>query len=174
MIPEWIHCTVLHAIGADADDPDVRDNIERLVADVTARVADVDPFTLTFGRPDITPVAIEACGWPGRPHRVLVEHVMGAHRSIWGDEHRLAPSRYPHASLAYGGKGAKGLDQSALKAELSDNDGPHTMTMTVDRLHLVAQRHDGEQITWQSLAEVPLKGVDLDDDAFIDNLLGVD
>ncbi|MCX4406137.1 MULTISPECIES: hypothetical protein [unclassified Streptomyces] len=45
------------------------------------------------------------------------------------------------------------------------------MTMTVDRLHLVAQHHDGTRITWQSLAEVPLKGVDLDDEAFIDSLL---
>lgn len=67
---------------------------------MTARVADVDPFTLTFGRPNIHP-----CG----------------HRSR--------------------------------------------------RLARLAQHHDGTRITWQSLAEVPLKGVDLDDEAFIDSLL---
>ncbi|MCX4406136.1 MULTISPECIES: hypothetical protein [unclassified Streptomyces] len=83
---------------------------------MTARVADVDPFTLTFGRPNITPVAIEAVGSPDRPHGMLVEHVMGAHRAIWGDAHTLAPSRYPYASLAYTGKGAENLDQSALEA----------------------------------------------------------
>jgi hypothetical protein len=175
VIPDWIHCTVLHAIGADADfDPNVRNNIQRLVDDVTTRVADVDPFTLTFGRPNLTPVAIEAVGSPGRPHEMLVEHVMGAHRAIWGDAHTLAPSRYPHASLAYAGKGAEDLDQRALEAELSGIGDPDPMTMTVDRLHLVAQYHDGARITWQSLAEVPLKGVDLDDEAFIDSLLGAE
>ncbi|MFJ8062986.1 hypothetical protein [Streptomyces sp. NPDC096142] len=43
--------------------------------------------------------------------------------------------------------------------------------VTVGRLHLMAQYHDGTRITWQSLAEAPLKGVDLDDEAFIDSLL---
>lgn len=173
--PDWIHCTVLHAIGADADfDPTVRDNIPRLVDDVTARVADVDPFTLTFGRPEISPVAIEARAWPGDPHGMLVEHVMGAHQAIWGDAYPLAPSRSPHASLAYAGEDAEVLDQSVLEAELAIIDSSHTMTMTVDRLHLVAQSHDGARITWFSLAEVPLKGVDLDLEAFLDSLEDVE
>ncbi|MFE0805285.1 hypothetical protein [Streptomyces sp. NPDC058812] len=38
----------------------------------------------------------------------------------------------------------------------------------MDRLHLVAQQHDGARITWQSLAQVSLKGVD--GEAFLDSL----
>lgn len=163
VIPEWMHCTVLHAIGADVDtDPAVGAGIDLLVADVTRRVAAVEPFTLTFGRPDIGQVAIEAPGWPGRPHRTLAEHVMAAHRELWGDAHRLSPSRFPHMSLAYAGKGADAIDSHGLKAQLSDIQGAQTADVYVDRLHLVAQSHDGATITWQPLAEVPLKGVTLD------------
>ncbi|MGW3426246.1 hypothetical protein [Streptomyces phaeochromogenes] len=61
VIPDGIQGTVLHAIGADADfDPNVRNNIQRLVDDVTARVTDVDLFALAFGRPNIIL-------WPSQP-----------------------------------------------------------------------------------------------------------
>ena len=59
VVSRRIHCTVLQAIGADADSQNVRGNIERLVDDVTARVADAAPFTISFGRPGIGSVALE-------------------------------------------------------------------------------------------------------------------
>ncbi|MFF1680763.1 2'-5' RNA ligase family protein [Streptomyces sp. NPDC058256] len=172
VIPEWMHCTLVHAIGADVDsDPAVSAGVELLVADVTERVKGIEPFTLTFGRPDIGQAAIEAPGWPGRQHRALVGHVMAAHRALWGEAHQLSPSRYPHISLAYAGEGAEEIDVMGLKAQLSDIEGPQTADVYVDRLHLVAQRHDGGSITWQPLAEVRLKGAD--DEAHIDSLLAV-
>jgi hypothetical protein len=116
VIPDWIHCTVLHAIGADADfDPNVRNNIQRLVDDVTTRVADVDPFTLTFGRPNLTPVAIEAVGSPGRPHGMLVEHVMGAHRAIWGTRTRWPPAVSPTPPSRTPGRAQKTLTSARWK-----------------------------------------------------------
>jgi hypothetical protein len=169
VMPEWMHCTLVHAIGADVDsDPAVSAGIELLVADVTERVKDIEPFTMTFGRPSIGQIAIEAPGWPGRQHRALVEHVMAAHRGLWGEAHQLSPSRYPHISLAYAGEGAEDIDVKALKAQLSDIEGALTTDVYVDRLRLVAQRHDSASITWQPLAEVLLKGVD--DEAFMDSL----
>lgn len=169
VIPEWMHCTLVHAIGADVDsDPAVSAGIELLVADVTERVRNIEPFTITFGRPGIERLAIEAAGWPGHQHRTLVEHVMAAHRELWGEAHQLSPSRYPHISLAYAGEGAEDLDVIELKSQLSDIEGSLTTDVYVDRIHLVAQRHDGASITWQPLAEVLLKGVD--DEAFIDSL----
>lgn len=163
VIPEWMHCTLVHAIGADVDsDPSVSAGLELLIADVTERVRHIEPFTMTFGRPDIARSAIEVSGWPGRQHRALVEHVMMAHRALWGEAHQLSPSRYPHISLAYAGEHAEKIDVMALKAQLSDIQGPQTTDVYVDRLHLVAQHHDGANITWQPLAEVPLQGVDLD------------
>jgi hypothetical protein len=160
---------VLHAIGADLDaDPAVRASIELLIDDVAGRVRHIEPFTLTFGRPDIGQVAIEASGWPGRQHQALVEHVMASHSDLWGKAHRLSPSRYPHASLAYGGNRAEEIDTIGLKARLSDIEGPLTTDVYVDRLHLVAQKHDGTRITWEPLGVVPLKGVD--DEAFLDSL----
>ncbi|MEJ1202559.1 MULTISPECIES: hypothetical protein [unclassified Streptomyces] len=73
VVPEWMHCTLVHAIGADADSDPVSGGIGRLVEDV-------EPFTLTLGRPDIGQVAVEAAGWPSRPHQALVEHVVAAHQ----------------------------------------------------------------------------------------------
>ncbi|QKV98234.1 hypothetical protein HUT19_41685 (plasmid) [Streptomyces sp. NA02950] len=170
VIPEWMHCTVLHAIGADVDnDPAVRAGIDLLVDDVTRRVADVEPFTLTFGRPAIARSAIEAPGSPDRPHQTLVEHVMAAHRELWGDAHLLSPSKAPHISLAYGGEDAEGIDPDQLNSQLADIEDDHAVDVYVDRLHLVAQRHDGARITWQPLAEVTLKGVD--DEAFLDSIM---
>ncbi|WND39978.1 hypothetical protein RI578_39460 [Streptomyces sp. BB1-1-1] len=55
-----------------------------------------------------------------------------------------------------------------MKARLSDMEGPQTVDVHVDRLHLVAQQHDGARIAWQSLAQVSLKGVD--DEAFLGSL----
>ncbi|MGK3110565.1 2'-5' RNA ligase family protein [Streptomyces sp. WAC05858] len=159
VVPGRIHCTVLHAIGADVASRDVRDSIKRLVDDVTARVADVEPFTVTFGRAEVGNVAIEACGWPGRPHRILTERVLSAHQAIWSDTYRLSPSRYPHASLAYTGEGAAAVDRAGLKAQLADIEGHHTVSMAVARLHLVAQWHDGAHLMWDPIAEVPLAGV---------------
>lgn len=168
VIPEWMHCTLIHAIGADVDfDPAVDAGIEPLVADVADRVADIEPFTLSFGRPVIKQVAIEALGSPDHLHQTLVDHVLAAHREMWGDAHLLSASPAPHISLAYGGKGAEDIDTADLEAQLSDIEAQPT-DVYVDRLHLVAQRHDGVHITWQSLAEVCLKGVD--DEAFLDSL----
>jgi hypothetical protein len=168
VIPEWMHCTLIHAIGADVDfDPAVSAGVELLVADVARRVADIEPFTLTFGRPVIKPVAIEAPGLPHRPHQTLVDHVLAAHRELWGDAHLLSASPAPHISLAYAGKDAEDIDTNELEAQFSDIEG-QTTEVYVDRLHLVAQRHDGVNITWQPLAEVTLKGVD--DEAFLDSL----
>ncbi|MEU9190319.1 hypothetical protein AB0D14_38535 [Streptomyces sp. NPDC048484] len=63
--------------------------------------------------------------------------------------------RYPTPPL---GEGAEAVDRAGLKAQLADIEGHITVGMAVDRLHLVAQWHDGGHIMWDPVAEVPLAG----------------
>ncbi|MFF3129259.1 2'-5' RNA ligase family protein [Streptomyces sp. NPDC057908] len=93
---EWLHCTLLHAVGLSADDVDV----DALVRDVHAHAQQVEPFTLTFDRPAIAPVAIEISGWPGTPFTRLVDSITQLTQEQ-RTAFRPAASRYPHMSIAY-------------------------------------------------------------------------
>jgi hypothetical protein len=70
-----------------------------------------------------------------------------------------APSRYPHVSVAYASEGAEDIDAVALRAALADIGQPLSATVRADRIHLVEQWHDGTQIMWDPIADVPLAGV---------------
>lgn len=154
---EWMHCTVLHAIGLNAADVD----IEELVAATTRRVREreVEPFTLTFDRPAIGTVGMELSGWPGQPFDDLVDHVTAATtKHAPAGAFRPSASRYPHMATAYTTAGVDHMAATDLRQELAHLDGPVSGTVLVDRLHLVDQVHDGSRITWQPLAQVPLGG----------------
>ncbi|WP_307517433.1 2'-5' RNA ligase family protein [Streptomyces umbrinus] len=149
-----IHCTLLHAVGLSVTDVDM----DALLDDVRAYAQTVQPFTLTFDRPAVGNVAVEISGWPGRVFTEIVE-ALSQSMTRTGAAFKAAPSRYPHATVAYAADGAEDVDATTLKAALADIEHPVSTTVVADRLHLVEQWHDGAHIRWDPIAEVPLAGV---------------
>lgn len=150
---EWLHCTLLHAVGLSADDVDV----DTLVRDVRAHAQQVEPFTLTFDRPAIAPVAIEISGWPGTPFTRLVDSITQLTQEQC-TAFQPAASRYPHMSIAYTGKGSETINPVGLREALASIEEPLSHTVRADRIHLVEQWHDGATIKWEPIASIPLKG----------------
>ncbi|MFJ9250349.1 2'-5' RNA ligase family protein [Streptomyces sp. NPDC101776] len=148
-----LHCTVLHAVGLGAADV----NTDALIEDVADYARTRHPFVLTFDRPAVAAVAVEISGWPGRPFTEIVDAVTQAAIRT-GVPFKPAPSRYPHVSVAYTADGAQDVDPVGLRAELADIEHPVSQTLIVDRLHLVEQWHDGAQLIWDPVAEIPLAG----------------
>lgn len=149
--PDGMHCTLLHAIGAARDDVD----IEELLRDVRSTARTLAPFTLTFDRPAVGALAVEISGWPGAPFNDLVDMVTAATDRA-GATFKPGRSRYPHISLGYTTSRAASLDAVALRAALASIDGPLSTTVRADRIHLVEQWHDGRNIQWNPIAEIPL------------------
>jgi 2'-5' RNA ligase len=149
---EWMHCTLMHAVGLGIDDVDT----DALLEEVGSYARSVEPFLLTFDRPAVGAVAVEISGWPGRPFTEIVDTVTQATARSTEAAFKPAPSRYPHMSLAYTSHGAEDVNAVTLRAALADIDQPLSGTLAVDRLHLVEQWHDGTHITWRPIAEVPL------------------
>ncbi|MFB7532024.1 2'-5' RNA ligase family protein [Streptomyces sp. NPDC056178] len=142
------------AVGLSAADVDV----DALVRDVRAHAQQVEPFTLTFDRPAIAPVAIEISGWSGTPFTRLVDSITQltqGQRTAF----RPAASRYPHMSLAYTkSPGSEAIDPVGLRAALASIEVRLSHTVRADRIHLVEQWHDGATIKWEPIASIPLKG----------------
>ncbi|MGW4551948.1 2'-5' RNA ligase family protein [Streptomyces violaceorubidus] len=153
VLPQWVHCTLLHAVGVGRSAIDT----DALVDQVKQHTQTVTPFTLTFDRPAVGSVAVEISGWPGQAFAELGTAVTEATTGT-GVSFTAARSRYPHISVAYTTAGAEDVDATAVKASLADVAGPLSATVYVDRLHLVEQWHDGAHITWEPLAEVLLTG----------------
>ncbi|MCZ1006781.1 2'-5' RNA ligase family protein [Streptomyces lydicus] len=151
---QGMHCTLLHAVGLAHGDVD----LDGLLTDVGAYAQTVRPFTLTFDRPAVGNVAVEINGWPRSPFAEIVEHLTQA-MTRSGAAFTAAPSRYPHMSLAYTSDGAESIQAVNLKEALAGIDRPLSGTILADRLHLVEQWHDGAQIMWEPITEVPLAGV---------------
>ncbi|MFE5097262.1 hypothetical protein ACFRCI_45005 [Streptomyces sp. NPDC056638] len=59
--------------------------------------------------------------------------------------------------IAYTGHDGRLADRGELKQVLSDIDSG-AVTLTFPALALVSQWHDGRQIVWEHLADVPLTG----------------
>lgn len=146
-----LHCTLLHTVGLPLEGID----LDTLLDGVEAWAQQVQPFTVTFDRPAIGTVALELSGWPGAPFTALVEAVTHSMERT-GTAFKAAPSRYPHISLAYTSEGSDAIESWSLKAALAALDGPLSGTVLADRLHLVEQWHDGTQILWEPIAEIPL------------------
>lgn len=148
---EWLHCTLLHAIGVGADDVD----LEALVEAAAGPLRHVEPFDLVFDRPAIGAVAVELSGWPGAAFDQVAGVVVTATAAA-APGFRPGVSRYPHISVAYTTDGAQTISAVDLKSELAAVEGPVSSTVHVDRVHLVEQEHDGASITWRPIAEVKL------------------
>jgi hypothetical protein len=94
------------------------------------------------------------CG-PRPAARALWQAAADSTTAVLGDRIPVVPAvYYPHMSLAY----AVGhVDHRPMKAWLSDHDIAPLATR-VEKVSLVAQSHDGHDITWRHILDVPLLG----------------
>ncbi|MGY4969560.1 2'-5' RNA ligase family protein [Streptomyces nigrescens] len=148
--PENFHITLLHG-------PPVTEVSEQEVGDMTALVRKgckrIAPFELTLDRPALGSVALECAGRPGAASRPLWQLTADAAAEATGGRFRNLPAaHYPHGSIAYA---VGDVARLPMKVWLSDN-GPGPVTIPVDKISLVVQRHDRHEIVWDHILDVPL------------------
>jgi 2'-5' RNA ligase len=145
--PEDLHITVWH--GAPVSDTDPGD-LDRIVAQVREECQEIPPFTAVVRRPEAWRTAV-VCPVYGPSLRQLWTIV----RDAEAGQPRQGPKRYfPHMSLAYGIAPA---DDHPLRERLYSLNYPE-VTIPVDALTLVSQKHDGHSITWTVDDVIPLGG----------------
>ncbi|MFC6136499.1 MULTISPECIES: 2'-5' RNA ligase family protein [Streptomyces] len=150
---QWLHTTLMHGGPMDEYKPG---EVEAIIERVAEQCASISPFELTYERPAIGNVAVELAAHPGREARRLWEITTNVDAEVTGGRFPRMPSAYyPHASLAYGVAGSERPDRLTMKVLLSDHPGG-PVTLPVDRISLVAQRHDARFITWTHIADVRL------------------
>jgi 2'-5' RNA ligase len=143
--PADIHITVWHGAPVSDTDPE---ELAGIVGQVREECRDIPPFTAVIRRPETWRTAI-VCPVYGPPLRQLWDIV----RKAEAGQPAQGPKRYfPHLSLAYGiGRG----DDHALRERLYSLDYPE-VTVYLDALTLVSQKHDRHSITWTVDAVIPL------------------
>ncbi|MFB7630434.1 2'-5' RNA ligase family protein [Streptomyces sp. NPDC056149] len=150
--PENFHITLLHGPPVAEVTPQ---EIDDIVALVRQGVQSMAPFELTLGRPAVGSVALECTGRPGAASRPLWQLTSQAMAKATGNRFPTRPAaHYPHGSLAYA---VGDVERLPMKVWLSDH-GPDVLTIKVDKISLVAQRHDRREITWDHILDVPLGG----------------
>jgi 2'-5' RNA ligase len=148
----WTHVTVEHLapVGALSSD-----EIARIIELVRNRCARLAPLELTIGRAEIWGNGVVCPVSPARPLRQLREITTAASREVTGGRFGTAPAAYhPHLALAYA---VSDVHDAPLRAWLSRHEVPEA-SLPVRQLSLVAQEHDGGQITWRPIRAVPLGG----------------
>ncbi len=146
----WAHVTVEHfapIAGVSYEE------IAKVAELVRNRCEMLTPIELTIRRAEIWRNGVVCPVSPGEPLRRLWEITTAAGREVTGGRFGIQPSVYhPHLALAYA---VNHLDDAPLRAWLSDHDVPE-VSLPVSGLSLVAQQHDGRQITWRLVSTVPL------------------
>ncbi|MGW0682910.1 2'-5' RNA ligase family protein [Streptomyces sp. NPDC002754] len=151
--PEWVHMTVLHS---GAEEQFTKQELDAFTEGVRERAASIEPFWLTVDRPAVGTVALECVMRPGEPARELWRMTKEVEAQVKGGIPAILNSYYPHTSLAYAGARADEVDRPALKAWMSDNGPEEPVRLRAEALSLVAQWHDGREIKWELITEVPL------------------
>jgi 2'-5' RNA ligase len=150
--PEYMHITVQH-IGPVQDV--TVDELAEIVGRVRAGCSGVASFAVTAGRAEAWETSIVCPLRPGYLLGTLWHLVTSVSRAVTGTRLAVSPAVYhPHLALAYGIAHA---DQAALRAWLADCDAAEA-ALPVTRLTLVAQEHDGREITFRVVDEIPLTG----------------
>jgi 2'-5' RNA ligase len=150
--PEQMHVTVQHLCPVS----DLAGNeLAEIVGLVRQRCAGIAAFAVEAGRAEVWETSVVRPLRPGYLLSGLWQLTTSAAREVAGTELPVTPAVYhPHLTLAY----ATGhVDSEPLRAWLSDREGTET-PVPVTRLILVAQRHDGREITFRVLDEIPLTG----------------
>lgn len=111
------------------------------------------PIELTVRRPEIWRNGVVCPVSPGQPLRRLWEITTAAGREVTGGRFEVCPTVYhPHLALAYA---FTYVNDAPLRAWLSDHEFPE-VKLAVSELSLVAQQHDGREISWRHIDTVRL------------------
>lgn len=150
--PEYMHVTVQHigpVRGIEADE------LRELVGRVRSGCSSVASFAVTAGRAEVWETSIVCPLRPGYLLGTLWQLVTSASRAVSGARLDVRPAVYhPHLTLAYA---TAHVDHAPLRAWLADSDAAE-VALPVTRLVLVAQQHDGREITFRVVDEVVLTG----------------
>lgn len=150
--PEYMHITVQH-IGAVEDV--AADELAEIVERVRAGCSGVASFAVTAGRAEVWETSVVCPLRPGYLLGNLWHLVTSASRAATRARLDIQPAVYhPHLALAYA---TAHLDQAPMRAWLADCDAAE-VALPVNRLVLVAQQHDGREITFRVVEEIPLTG----------------
>lgn len=150
--PEYMHITVQH-IGAVEDI--ASDEMDEIVGRVRAGCESMASFAVTAGRAEVWETSVVCPLRPGYLLGNLWHLVTSASRAVAGARLDIQPAVYhPHLALAYA---TAYLDQAPMRAWLADCDAAEA-ALPVTRLVLVAQQHDGREITFRVIDEVALTG----------------
>lgn len=150
--PEYMHVTVQH-IGPLQDI--APDELADIVDRVRTGCSSVAPFAVTAGRAEVWETSIVCPLRPGYLLGTLWHLVTSASKAVLGRRLDISPAVYhPHLALAYA---TAHVDHAPLRAWLADSDAAEA-ALPVTRLVLVAQQHDGREITFRVVDEVALTG----------------
>lgn len=150
--PSYLHITVQHfAQVSHVSDTE----LAQIVSLVRDRCAGFAAFAVIAGRPEAWENGIVCPIRPGYLLASLWQLTTSAATEVTGGRFEVRPAVYhPHVSLAYA---TAHIDQAAVRAELADCDASE-VALPVTKLVLVAQQHDGREITFRILEEIPLAG----------------
>jgi 2'-5' RNA ligase len=146
--PEQMHVTV-QRLGP-ASETTGRE-LARMTRLAQLRCEAMAPFTVTAGRVEAWETAVVCPVRPGYRLRFLRQILTDAAGGTLGPE----PAAYcPHLTLAFA---VADVGQGQVRAWISECEPPEA-ELAVGRLVLVAQHHDGREITWRVIDEVALSG----------------
>jgi 2'-5' RNA ligase len=148
--PEHMHVTVQHlAPTAEITSAEV----EAIATLVAERCAYIAPFAVTASRAQAWETSIVCPLRPGYLLATLWQVTTSAAMEITGGRLGIHPAVYhPHLTLAYA---TARVDTEPMRAWLADCDAGE-VALPITRLALVAQRHDGREITFRVLRDIPL------------------
>jgi 2'-5' RNA ligase len=125
--------------------------LARMTRLAQVRCEAIAPFTVTVGRAEAWATAVVCSVRPGYRLRFLRQIIAEAAGGTLGPE----PTAYcPHLPIAVA---VADVGQGQVRAWISECEAPEA-ELAVARLVLVAQQHDGREITWRVIDEVALSG----------------
>lgn len=148
--PTYLHITIQHLAAVSQVTDGELGQIVELVRDRCAAFA---PFAVIAGRAEAWEHGIVCTIRPGYLLASLWQATTSAASAVTGGRLEIRPAVFhPHMALAYA---TAHVDQAAVRAWLADNDAPEA-ALPVAKLALVAQQHDGREITFRILDQIPL------------------
>jgi 2'-5' RNA ligase len=149
---EWMHVTLQHlAPAAQVSGA----KLATMIRHVRGRCTGIAPFTVTIGHAEAWEAGVVCPVRPACLLRFLHQVITDVSREVAIGRFVAQEVAYcPHLTLAYA---VAHIDSEPLREWIADCEATEE-TLQVTRLVLVAQRHDGQQITWRVIDEVALTG----------------
>jgi hypothetical protein len=129
-----------------------RSDVDTIVQAVARRLVQFQPFTVTFGPPDINPEGVFLLARPTEPLRQVRALIRRAIADVWGREHvpEAADGWRPHVSLAYSNApGPRGPIVDALAAQPA-----RASKVELSAVSLIDLNRDNKSYEWTDVATV--------------------